>query len=268
MIYLSQQKKGNKLNFKTELHCHSTTVSKCASATPETIVETYLAHGYTTVVLTDHFSRFTFNNKKHGDRRGHTHAQRVDFFLDGTEALREAAGDRLFVIQGCELRLNTDDNDYQIYGDSGDFLYANPDIMDIDIAELSRRTHEAGLLLIQAHPFRNEMRISDPRLLDGIEVYNGAVGHDSRNDIALRWAERCPHLIRTSGSDYHRTSNGLVSGGIVTDAPITSNTQLISVLRSGGYTILGDPYLLPAKRFIAEGGTVKEEEMRRVGLID
>jgi len=44
--------------------------------------------------------------------------------------------------------------------------------------------------------------------------------------------------------------------------------QLISVLRSGGYTILGDPYLLPAKRFIAEGGTVKEEEMRRVGLID
>ncbi len=249
MIYLSQQKKGNKLNFKTELHCHSTTVSKCASATPETIVETYLAHGYTTVVLTDHFSRFTFNNKKHGDRRGHTHAQRVDFFLDGTEALRAAAGDRLFVIQGCELRLNTDDNDYQIYGDSGDFLYANPDIMDIDIAELSRRTHEAGLLLIQAHPFRNEMRISDPRLLDGLEVYNGA-------------------LIRTSGSDYHRTSNGLVSGGIVTDAPITSNTQLISVLRSGGYTILGDPYLLPAKRFIAEGGTVKEEEMRRVGLID
>lgn len=256
------------MNFKTELHCHSTTVSKCASATPETIVETYLAHGYTTVVLTDHFSRFTFNNKKHGDRRGHTHAQRVDFFLSGTEALRAAAGDRLFVIQGCELRLNTDDNDYQIYGDSGDFLYANPDIMDIDIAELSRRTHEAGLLLIQAHPFRNEMRISDPRLLDGIEIYNGAVGHDSRNDIALRWAERYPHLIRTSGSDYHRTSNGLVSGGIVTDEPITSNTQLVSVLRSGGYTILGDPYLLPAKRFIAEGGTVKEEEMRRVGLID
>lgn len=256
------------MSYKTELHCHSTTVSKCASATPETIVETYLAHGYTTIVLTEHFSPFSFNNKKNGDRRGHTHEQRVDFFLSGTEVLKKAAGDRLHILQGCELRLISDDNDYQIYGDSGDFLRANPDIMDIDVAELSRRVRAAGLLLIQAHPFRNEMTISDPCLLDGIEIYNGAVGHDSRNDIALMWAKRYSHLIGTSGSDYHRTSNGLVSGGIVTDEAITSNAKLLEVLRSGNYTILGDPFLLPARRFIKEGGTVKEEEMRRVGLID
>lgn len=255
------------MSYKTELHCHSTTVSKCASATPETIVETYLAHGYTTVVLTEHFSCYSFNNKKNGDRRGHTHEQRVEFFLSGTEALRRAAGDSLCILQGCELRL-PDDNDYQIYGDSGDFLLANPDIMDIDIAELSARVRAAGLLLIQAHPFRNEMRISDPHLLDGIEIYNGAVGHDSRNDIALMWAKRYGHLIGTSGSDYHRISNGLVSGGIVTDEAITSNAQLVSVLRSGNYTILGDPFLLPAKRFIKEGGTISEDAMRHVGLID
>lgn len=254
------------MSYKTELHCHSTTVSNCASAEPETIVETYLAHGYTTVVLTEHYSCHTFKNKKHGDRTGHTNDERVDFFMGGVRALREAAGDRLHILQGCELRLNTDDNDYQIYGDSEDFLRANPDVMDIPVAELSRRVRAAGLLLIQAHPFRNEMRVVDQRLLDGVEVYNGAVGHDSHNDIALMWAKRYPRLIETSGSDYHRISNGLVSGGIITDEPITTNAQLLEVLRSGRYTNLGDPFYLPASRFINEGGVVCEEELIRVGL--
>ncbi len=234
------------MSFKTELHCHSTTVSKCASATPELIVERYLKKGYTSLVLTEHFSRFTFNNKKHGDRREDSWGEHVDFFLGGVAALKGAAGDRLHILQGCELRLNTDENDYQIYGDSEEFLRTYPDIMDVDIATLSERVRAAGLLLIQAHPFRNYMRIGDPTLLDGVETYNGTIVHDSRNDIALMWAKR-HGLIETSGSDFHRDSD-VIYGGIITDEPITSNTELLAVLRSGEYTKLGDPYVLPSEK--------------------
>lgn len=35
------------------------------------------------------------------------------------------------------------------------------------------------MLFYQAHPFRNSMKITNPELLDGIEVYNGHPGHDS-----------------------------------------------------------------------------------------
>lgn len=37
---------------------------------------------------------------------------------------------------------------------------------------------------MQAHPFRNGLKIVDPKHLDGIETYNGNPRHDSRNEIA------------------------------------------------------------------------------------
>lgn len=232
------------MSYKTELHCHSATVSKCASASPEEIIEKYLAKGYTSLVLTEHCSRFTFKNKKNGDRTVLPWDERIDFFMSGTRELEKAAAGRMNIIQGCEIRLNTDENDYQIYGDSEGLLRSYPDIMDVDISVLSERVRAAGLLLVQAHPFRNAMRIVKPQYLDGIEVYNGSTSHDSRNDIALMWARR-HGLIKTSGSDYHRSEPGLISGGILTGEPIKNNDDLLRVLRSGEYTMLGDPAVLP-----------------------
>ena len=240
------------MSYKTELHCHSATVSRCASAEPEAIVEKYLEKGYSSLVLTEHCSRFTFKNKKNGDRSALPWNEKIDFFMSGVRALERAAAGRMNIIQGCEIRLNTDDNDYQIYGDSEEFLRAYPDIMDVDIAALSERVREAGLLLVQAHPFRNAMRVVKPELLDGVEVYNGSTSHDSRNDIAFMWAER-HGLIKTSGSDYHNVELGLISGGIVTDEPIRTNSELLDILRTGRYTMLGDPAVLPTE-LVGSGG--------------
>ncbi|MCQ2424163.1 MAG: hypothetical protein MJ088_04625 [Clostridia bacterium] len=41
--------------FRTELHCHTRTVSPCANADPEYLIEDYRKHGYDTIVVTDHF---------------------------------------------------------------------------------------------------------------------------------------------------------------------------------------------------------------------
>ena len=223
------------MSYKTELHCHSATVSKCASAEPEAIVEKYLEKGYSSLVLTEHCSRFTFKNKKNGDRSALPWNEKIDFFMSGVRELERAAAGRMNIIQGCEIRLNTDDN-----------------IMDVDIAVLSERVREAGLLLVQAHPFRNAMRVVKPELLDGVEVYNGSTSHDSRNDIAFMWAER-HGLIKTSGSDYHNVELGLISGGIVTDEPIRTNSELLDILRTGRYTMLGDPAVLPTE-LVGSGG--------------
>ena len=53
------------MTFKTELHCHSRTVSACASISPAELVDTYLKNGYTTVVLMEHLNGATFKEGGH-----------------------------------------------------------------------------------------------------------------------------------------------------------------------------------------------------------
>jgi hypothetical protein len=160
----------------------------------------------------------------------------------GYHHLKEAAGDRLHIILGCELRSNTDENDYQLYGVTEEFLRANPDIMNMPIKDLGPLCHENGILLIQAHPFRNGMRIKKPDLLDGVEVVNGNLGAQSRNDIAYLWAQRYG-LKMTAGSDFHGEKHE-TNTGIWTDHPITTREELMEVLNSGNYEIVNRDELL------------------------
>ena len=77
------------MKFKTELHCHSRTVSQCASITPQEIVEKYLERGYTTVVLADHLSPSTFEGKRY--QGSNNWQEQIDYYMNGYHALRDAA---------------------------------------------------------------------------------------------------------------------------------------------------------------------------------
>ena len=78
------------------------------------------------------------------------------------------------------------------------------------------------------------MKIKRPDCLDGVEVFNGHFGHDSRNDIAELWAEKY-NLIKTSGTDFHYNDSP-ANGGIFTENEITTMEQLVEILKSGNYT--------------------------------
>ncbi len=223
------------MKFKTELHCHSRTVSDCATITPEEIVEKYLKSGYTTVVLADHLSPFTFSGKRYTG--GEDWQEKIDYYMEGYHALQKAAEGKLHILQGCELRINVCDSDFLVYGITEDFMRANPDILQIPkIKQMCVRLREAGFLVYQAHPFRNNMTVTNPAYLDGIEVYNAHGRHNSRNDFAKLWAERYG-LLQISGSDVHH-EHDLPGGGILTDEPVTSMEQLVQILREGRYSLL------------------------------
>ena len=227
------------MKFKTELHLHSAPVSACGKSYPEEIVQVYLEHGYDTIVLTNHFSRFTFKNKRMGDLSALPWQEKVDYYMQGYHELKKAAEGKINVIFGCELRSNIDENDYLIYGLDEKFLRDNEDLYDLPTPEVSAKIRAAGFLFLQAHPFRDNMMMVNPQYLDGIEIFNGNPQQDSRNDIARIWADRFG-LIGTSGSDYHRTVDGAFAGGILTDEPITSNEQLLEILRSGNFEMIKD----------------------------
>ena len=227
------------MSFKTELHCHSTLVSACGRITPAEAVEKYLEAGYTTLVITDHISRDTFQS---GNYLGAPDWDaKVDFFLRSYHALQEVARGRLNILLGAEVRVDSHHAaDYLIYGVTEEFLRKSGCLHNFHISDLSRVVREAGLLLVQAHPFRNQMVVTPPALLDGVEVFNASPAHAAfRGEMARLWAEHY-NLIQTSGSDLHSPNPKQIAGGIETDEPITSNEQLLAVLRSGNYRILQD----------------------------
>ena len=224
------------MSYKTELHCHSNPVSSCATVTPEQIVEEYTKAGYSTVVLTNHFSCYSFEPQRLYKGREATWEDKVEYYMCGFNHLRRCAEGKLNVILGAELRSNIDGNDYLIYGIEEKFLFENPDLMNIDINYVAKRVHEVGALLVQAHPFRDGMRIKNPWPFDGVEVYNGHIWHDSRNDLAYRWAEKYGK-IKTSGSDYHDIRH-VIGAGIETDEPIKDSKQLVEILKSGNYSLI------------------------------
>lgn len=225
------------MNFKTELHCHCNCVSTCAHETPERLAQQYIEAGYHTLVLTDHLSRFTFLRSRHGDISDADWQTKIDYFLEGYRRVKRAAEGKMTVLLGIELRLNTTESDYLIYGADEAFLRANPDMMDMKLSAVSAAVRASGALFVQAHPFRNTIAVSDPALLDGIEVCNKNARHDSRNDIAAIWCEKFS-LIPTSGGDYHRSEDIVNCGGILTESKITDNQELVAVLKTGNYRLI------------------------------
>ena len=224
------------MSYITELHCHTAEVSDCGKISAADVVEKYIAAGYTTLNITNHLSPPTFNGPQGKYKGSDDWNEKLDFFLKGVELVEKASAGRLNILWGIEYRSVHDSNDYLVFGVTKDFLYANPDLLELKVKEASARFREAGMLFCQAHPFRNTIKVINPKYLDAIEVYNGHAGHDSRNDIALLWAKKFG-LRMLSGTDTHQDIH-IPSGGIVTDMPITTNEQLLEILKSGNYTPL------------------------------
>lgn len=217
--------------FKTELHCHSNDVSECARVDVDTIMKRYLEGGYSTLVLTNHFNESTSN--RWGCK---TWNEFVDKLLFGYNKLKEASNGRIEILLGMELRFTQNINDYLVYGFDEKFLREHEYIYKMNPESFSALARENGFLFIQAHPFRNSMTVINPKFLDGVEVFNGHFGHDSRNEIANMWAEKFG-LIKTSGTDFHY-ADVPTNAGILTEKKITSINELIEVLKSGKYELI------------------------------
>ena len=212
--------------YKFDLHCHTKGVSKCGTVFPEDGAQLYIKAGYSGLVITNHFNRDTFDVLPPDASWEDT----VRYFLSGWERFRDAAGDQLNVLLGMEIRFGQNDNDYLVYGLTKEFLLSHPELLDMNVKTFSALARQSGLLFYQAHPFRNGMTVVDPRYLDGIESYNGHPHHDSRNDIALAWAEKFG-LPQISGSDFH-DMDGYALGGILTEAPIRTQEDLLREIRN------------------------------------
>lgn len=213
--------------FLYEMHAHTAETSRCANVRAKMAVAAFIKAGYDGAVITDHFSPSTF------ERLDLSWDEKVTHFLKGYRAALKAADGKIHILLGMELRFDipNDMNDYLVYGITEEFLRSNPEILTMGLSAFSALAHENGLLIFQAHPFRIGMRITNPKLLDGVEVYNGNPRHDSSNDFAKAWAKK-HGLLQSSGSDYHERED-VARGGMYFDSEIKTNGQLLAASKSG-----------------------------------
>lgn len=206
--------------YQFEIHCHTAESSVCGRVKAERLVELYVRAGYDGVVITDHLSPDNPRRLLEAEGVPLTFENLVKRQRQGYDIARAAAGDRLIVLHAMELRFNRDPNDYLVYGITEELLLDHPDVLDWGIQKFSHFAKEHGLLVIQAHPFRNNMRVIDPKWVDMIEVHNGHPRHQSRNELAQLWA-KMHGVPGSSGSDFHEEGDEARGGVLLPRRPET-----------------------------------------------
>lgn len=218
-----------------ELHAHTSECDLVADLSGAELVRLYHAKGYRGIVITDHY--FSLFYKWFRDELATaTHKETVKRYLRGYYAAREE-GERLgfTVLCGAEVRFDHTVNDYLIYGLEEQDFFDLPLLNTLHSVDELLVTLPDRAVVVQAHPFRNGMTVTDPSNLFGLEVYNGRT--DSfRNQMAKEYAAHYGRAM-TSGSDTHRRKD-LAKGGIETAHSIHCAQDLVQVLRSGQYQLI------------------------------
>lgn len=217
--------------FKFDTHVHTSETSPCGNVTGAQTVELYHKAGYNGFCITDHYTK-DFFSKLEGDW-----SHKIDCFLEGyINALSYGEKIGFEVLLGMEMRLTDSKNEYLIFGVTNEFLNKYPELYNLDLSTLSSLIKKEGLIIFQAHPFRPGMVIADSSLIDGVEVYNGNIRHNSRNNEVYDYALK-NGLKMTSGSDCHEICD-VARGGITTDRKISTSVELVEILKTTNFQLI------------------------------
>lgn len=217
---------------KVEMHMHTSEVSPCAMVRAAAGVREYKKAFYDGIVITDHFNDYVLSGFIESDR------EKVAKYLTGYKIAKDQGEEMgITVFFGIEACLLGSRNEFLLYGLEPEFLYEYPKLYTLSMKELLQEVRGAGGIVVQAHPYRGYCTQEDHQYLDGVEVYNGNPRHDSRNHLAMDFANQYPHLIKTSGSDYHQLGD-LAFGGMIFPQKLYTEKELRDALLTREYGLI------------------------------
>ena len=215
------------MDYIYETHLHTIEASAC-STTPG---EDYIAHmkelGYSGIIVTDHY--FTGNSCI---PRTLPWEERVEKYCSGYEHAKAAAGSDFTVLFGIEYNFQGDE--FMIYGLDKAWLLDHPGFETRDRWEVYKMVHEAGAIMIQAHPYRERGYLSEihitPGISDGVEVYNAA-NPDWQNALGYEYAAKKGFRM-AAGSDIHSLAQDDM-GGMRFSFPINTIQDYVNAFMAG-----------------------------------
>ncbi len=222
-----------------ETHVHSKEGSACGQSSAREMVQAYKKAGYAGFVLTNHF--IGGNTSVPRDLDWETRMKMYyQAYLDAKEEGDKLDFDVLFGIEEGYGK----GKEVLIYGIDLEFLLAHPDWKSTSIDVYAKWVHEAGGLVVHAHPNRvRDYIISGvkPRydLCDGIEIYNS---YDSVETNAMSTQDAKDfNKIVISGGDVHSDHDSHIGlAGMRFEKRIKTNEELVAELKSRNGCLLID----------------------------
>ena len=219
-----------------EIHCHTSEVSACGWVDAKSVVRMHMEAGFEGICITDHYHEHFFSSHKNLKA-----SEIADKYLTGFRIARDE-GRRigLKVYLGMEIKFTESPNDYLVYGVAEELLYENTYMFRMSLKEFSLMARAKGLLLIQAHPFRDGMVRVNPALLDGMETLNANLRHNARNHLANAYAEE-NNLVKIGDSDFHQKCD-INLAAMEFKIEINNSEEMVNALRNGEYNIVHNPF--------------------------
>ena len=195
-------------------HTHSNEISLCSRISLNDIVDVKKQAGYGGIVITNHCQPWYYVQNEHAEFM----KKFVNVYKEGKK-YADTVGFK--VMLGIEVSINDPlYTDWLIYGLSEKDLLSSPCLYMLNQKELFEFCESCGAILVQAHPFRGEMRPLDPEYMRGVEV-NCQPNDLKRKDDVIAFAKQ-NGLLLTSGVDYHGREMTMFCGMEVPDDTETS----------------------------------------------
>lgn len=195
------------MDYIYETHLHTCEGSACGVSHGRDYIPFMKEKGYSGIIVTDHFFNGNCSVPPFLPWE-----ERCARYCGGYEQAKAAERGGLAVFFGMEF--NFEGDEYLIYGVDRDWLISNPDLLSLSRREVYARVHQAGSIMVQAHPYRERGYLSaihlTPSICDGAEVYNA--GNLPYMDALAREYTQRHRLRQSAGSDIHYLHNGSMGG--------------------------------------------------------
>ncbi len=181
--------------YKTELHAHTNPISPCGKLNADVVTRIHEASGCHSLVISNHLGPKQYNIRSEAELCR-------DFLADYECAMKAAEGKDIDIIFAAEIHFLNTANDYLVFGISPDDIERLVSYVPTNIQKFYTEFKNDKNVIIHAHPFRDKMDEVPLGYVDGIEVFNLHVAHNSRVATAARFAKEHDLLV-TGGSDFH-----------------------------------------------------------------
>ena len=212
---------------KIDPHVHSSGISLCSRVDYKQIVDEMKKLGYDGVILTNHCQKWYYPPEEH--------ASFIEKVIAEYRAAEKYAQTQDFQVWlGIEVTLHEPHYaDWLLYGVTEEFLRRSPCLYQLKQKELFDFCSEWGVLMVQAHPFREGHSPCDPKYMHGVEINCNARDIDK---VAMVEEFAAKHkLLITCGVDYHQT-NQYYFGVMFVGEKCRSAVNFVHEIKSSGKT--------------------------------
>ena len=192
---------------KIDPHVHSSGISGCSQVTCEQIIDEKMRLGYDGVILTNHCQAWYYPPDKHIEFMEKMIAE----FQQG-KIYADKKGFRFYL--GIEVSLcEPHYADWLLYGVTEEFLRNSSCLYTLTQKELFDYCQQYGVVMIQAHPYRQSP--CEPLYMHGVEI-NCSDGDLDKVALVEAFAREYDLLV-TCGTDYHSVARTFHGGIYIPD---------------------------------------------------